>query len=172
MIVTVQSARSRSWATGRPTRLERPTITALRPDNEPSASCSSIETPSGVHGTGKSSGAPGAIAKMLEDTEVVFNAAKAGVRVVDAATLRGARRLRVAADANAVPPSGIEGVGAKDNGVALETTGGVARGLGALAIGDVKYRVHTGLLSQMHDASRPLYLAHEEAFALARSIVG
>lgn len=147
-------------------------LVSNRGEREAQASADICNARYGCELRGAAGGAPGAIAKMLEDTEVVFNAAKAGVRVVDAATLRGARRLRVAADANAVPPSGIEGVGAKDNGVALETTGGVARGLGALAIGDVKYRVHTGLLSQMHDASRPLYLAHEEAFALARSIVG
>jgi methylene-tetrahydromethanopterin dehydrogenase len=86
--------------------------------------------------------------------------------------LAGARRLLVAADANAVPPSGIEGIGAKDLGLPLETAGGVARGLGALAIGDVKYKVHTGLLAAMHSAAEPLFLAHEEAFALARRLVG
>ena len=59
-MVTVQSARSSSCATGRPTRFERPITTALAPAILPSASCSSIEQPSGVHGTGKSSGAPGA----------------------------------------------------------------------------------------------------------------
>jgi methylene-tetrahydromethanopterin dehydrogenase len=111
------------------------------------------------------------LAAILDDAEVVFNAAKAGVRMIDAAALAGARRLRIAADANAVPPSGIEGIGMKDNGVELATAGGVARGFGALAIGDVKYRVHTGLLAQMYEAVKPLYLAHEEAFALARTIV-
>jgi methylene-tetrahydromethanopterin dehydrogenase len=48
----------------------------------------------------------------------------------------------------------------------------VARGIGALAIGDVKYKVHTGLLAAMHSAAEPLFLAHEEAFALARRLVG
>ena len=57
-MVTVQSARSSRRATGRPTRFERPITTACWPDSELSASCSSIDTPSGVHGTGKSSGAP------------------------------------------------------------------------------------------------------------------
>ena len=60
-MVTVQSARSSSCATGRPTRFDRPITTALRPVSDPSVSCSSIDTPSGVHGTGKSSGAPGAL---------------------------------------------------------------------------------------------------------------
>ena len=60
-MVTVQLSRSRSCATGRPTRFERPITTAWRPASAPSVSCSSIDTPSGVHGTGKSSDAPGAI---------------------------------------------------------------------------------------------------------------
>src|SRR5436190_6702820 len=60
-MVTVQSARSSSCATGRPTRVERPITTACLPLNDPSVSASSIEQPSGVQGTGKSSGAPEAI---------------------------------------------------------------------------------------------------------------
>ena len=120
---------------------------------------------------GADGGAPGALDRILEDAEVVFNAAKAGVRIIDTQAIGKARRLLIAADANAVPPSGIEGVAAKDNGVELKTANGTARGLGALAIGDVKYRVHTGLLAQMYESAQPIYLAHEEAFALARAIV-
>lgn len=125
----------------------------------------------GIAMHGADGGKPGALDAILDDAEVVFNAAKAGVRILDKAALARARRLKIAADANAVPPSGIEGVGAKDNGVELATAGGTARGLGALAIGDVKYRVHTGLLARMYESAEPIYLAHEEAFALARSIV-
>lgn len=125
----------------------------------------------GVEMRGVDGGQAGAVAAILEDAEIVFNAAKAGVRVLGAAALAKARRLRIAADANAVPPSGIEGVAAKDNGVELATAGGTARGLGALAIGDVKYRVHTGLLARMYESSEPIYLAHDAAFELARAIV-
>lgn len=120
---------------------------------------------------GADGGQPGAMESLLEEAEVIFNAAKAGVQVINATQLAEARKLCVAADANAVPPTGIAGVRAKDNGVALQTAGGVALGLGALAIGDVKYRVHTGLLERMHTAEKPVYLAHDEAFELARTIV-
>ena len=58
---------------------------------------------------------------------MVFNAAKAGVRIIDTQAIGKARRLLIAADANAVPPSGIEGVAAKDNGVELKTANGTAR---------------------------------------------
>ena len=43
--------------------------------------------------------------------------------------------------------------------------------LGALAIGDIKYKVHTALLQQMYETDTPVYLAHDEAFATARDIV-
>lgn len=147
-------------------------LVSNRGEREAQASADLCNARYGVSLHGAGGGAPGAVAAMIEDTEVVFNAAKAGVRMIDAATLAKARRLLVAADANAVPPSGVEGIGAKDNGVELTTAGGIARGLGALAVGDVKYRVHTGLLAMMHKSSKPVYLAHDEAFELARSLVG
>ncbi|MGE3771811.1 MAG: NAD(P)-dependent methylenetetrahydromethanopterin dehydrogenase [Gammaproteobacteria bacterium] len=146
-------------------------LVSNRGAQEAQASADACNSRYGVALRGADGGQPGAIERILDDAEIVFNAAKAGVRVLDKAAIAKARRLRIAADANAVPPSGIEGVGAKDNGVELATAGGSARGLGALAIGDVKYRVHTGLLTQMYESSEPVYLAHEEAFELARSIV-
>ncbi len=146
------------------------TLDEIHPLTQASADLCNARYGLAIKGAG--GGAPGAVAAMLEATDVVFNAAKAGIRMVDTAMLSKARHLKVAADANAVPPSGIEGVGAKDHGVELKVATGIARGLGALAVGDVKYRVHTGLLSMMHNADKPLYLAHDEAFALARGIVG
>jgi len=119
---------------------------------------------------GADGGSPEALARILDDAEVVFNTAKAGVRVVSREALAASPRLRVAVDANAVPPAGIEGIKLKDNGVALNTPGGCL-GVGALAVGDVKYRVHTGLLTRMYEASEPLFLAFDEAFAMARGIV-
>lgn len=113
-----------------------------------------------------------AIAAWLPGMELVFSAAKAGVQVLAAEQLGTAAALRIAADANAVPPSGIAGIGANDRGSAIAASpGGRARGLGALAIGDIKYRVHTALLKRMHTAEKPVYLAYEEAYAAACEIV-
>jgi methylene-tetrahydromethanopterin dehydrogenase len=120
---------------------------------------------------GADSSSPEALAELLTDADVVFNTAKAGVRLIDAAALAQTRNLLVAIDANAVPPAGIEGIKAKDNGVALATADQVGVGIGALAVGDVKYRVHTGLLTQMYESHEPIYLAYDEAFELAREIV-
>ncbi|MBX9605430.1 MAG: methylenetetrahydromethanopterin dehydrogenase [Gammaproteobacteria bacterium] len=113
-----------------------------------------------------------AIQRWLPEIEVLFGAARAGVQVVSTETLAAGWALKVVADANAVPPAGIAGVGVKDKGKALAVgEGGSAVALGALTIGDLKYKVHTALLQQMHNASSPVFLGYEEAFATARALV-
>jgi len=107
-----------------------------------------------------------AVAGIVAAAEAVVNCARAGVRVLSAAQLAGGAELRVAADVNAVPPSGIEGIGLHDKAAPLEC-GRDARGIGALAIGDVKYKVHTRLLQKMYEADEPLRLSIEEALATA-----
>lgn len=106
----------------------------------------------------------------LEDAGVVFAAGKAGVQILGAAQLAKARSLKVAADVNAVPPAGIEGIGPQDDGVPLPGTQGV--GIGALAIGNVKYRVEAGLFRRMSETDEPLYLDFRDAFELAQEIAG
>lgn len=105
----------------------------------------------------------------LADADVVLACAAAGVQVLSAEDLSHAKRLKVAADVNAVPPSGIAGVGVMDHGVPLAGTSAV--GIGALAIGNVKYQTQHRLLVQMHDSHAPLALSFPEAFATARSFL-
>jgi methylene-tetrahydromethanopterin dehydrogenase len=111
-----------------------------------------------------------AIGKVLADAEIVLSAPKAGVRVVTKAQLAKAPKLLVAADVNAVPPSSIEGVEVQDDGKAIPGT--QALGIGALAIGNVKYKVQSGLLKRMIETPKPIYLDFRDAFELARQIVG
>ncbi|MEJ2643372.1 MAG: methylenetetrahydromethanopterin dehydrogenase [Gammaproteobacteria bacterium] len=106
--------------------------------------------------------------QMLEDAQVVLSAAKAGVQVLPAALVAGASSLLVAADVNAVPPAGIEGVGVQDDGVAIEGSPSGAVGIGALAIGNVKYQVQYGLLCRMREADKPQYLGFEQAYEAAQ----
>ena len=106
---------------------------------------------------------------ILKATEVVLCTAKAGVRVLDAAEIAGAAKLLIAADVNAVPPSGIEGVEAQANGTPLGEGG--ALGIGALAIGNVKYRTESGLFKRMTESKTPLRLDFRQAFELARTLV-
>lgn len=110
-------------------------------------------------------------AALIEDIDVVLATAKAGIQVLSKVELNKAKRLLVAGDVNAVPPAGIEGVGVMDKGTPLAAGSGKAVGIGALAVGDVKYRVQRGLFEAMLDAQKPLYLDFRDAFALARSYV-
>ena len=86
------------------------------------------------------------------------------------AQLGAAAELLVAADVNAVPPAGIEDVGVNDKGKELESTPTKALGIGALAIGNVKYQVHYRLFQLMIQAEKPVYLDHIKAFEVAREI--
>jgi methylene-tetrahydromethanopterin dehydrogenase len=107
---------------------------------------------------------------VLADAEIVLSAPKAGIRVVTKAQLAKAPKLLVAADVNAVPPSSIEGVDVQDDGKPIPGTQAI--GIGALAIGNVKYKVQAGLLKRMIETPKPLYLDFRDAFDLARQIVG
>jgi methylene-tetrahydromethanopterin dehydrogenase len=84
-------------------------------------------------------------ADMVKEADIILGTAKAGVQVLNKAELAQARRLLVAADINAVPPAGIEGIGMLDDGKALEAASAKALGIGALAVGNIKYQVQRGL---------------------------
>jgi methylene-tetrahydromethanopterin dehydrogenase len=110
-----------------------------------------------------------ALRSALAQADVVMGVAAAGVQVASEADLAVARRLRVAVDINAVPPAGVAGVGAMDDAKPLAGTSAV--GIGALAVGNVKYQVQHRLLSRMREAERPMVVGFAEAFAAAREVL-
>jgi len=91
------------------------------------------------------------------------------VQVLSKQDLEAAKNLLIAADVNAVPPLGVEGCGLHDNGVVVSSHG--ALGIGALAIGNIKYGAQSGLFKQMTTSDKPLCLDFRDAFALARKLV-
>lgn len=119
---------------------------------------------SGVSGKGVD-----AIRASIVDADVVLATAAAGVQVLSDTDLAVAKRLLVAADVNAVPPEGIAGVGVMDSGKLLQGTRAV--GIGALAIGNVKYQVQHRLLVRMRNADKPVYLSFPEALQVAREVL-
>jgi len=108
--------------------------------------------------------------RLLADAEVVFACGRAGLQILSARHLAAAPRLLAAADINAVPPSGIEGVAAQDDGTPLP--GGRGVGIGALAVGGVKFRVQHALLQRMAQADAAVYLDFRDAYDAARDIAG
>jgi len=111
--------------------------------------------------------------ELLKDADIVFCTAKAGIQVLSAAVLKDTTRLKVAGDVNAVPPLGIEGIKLNDLGEpllhAVSAPGAV--GVGALAVGNVKYRLQHTMLRMMLETDHPLYLDFRAAFDKAREIV-
>ena len=120
-----------------------------------------------LHGT--SGGDRAAIRASIGEVDVILATAAAGVQVVSAEDLAFAKALKVAADVNAVPPEGIAGVGVMDDARPIPGTG--AHGIGALAIGNVKYQTQHRLLVQMRSADKPVALGFAEAFATARAFL-
>jgi len=106
---------------------------------------------------------------LVKDSEVVFCAGRAGTQVLSAEHLAAAASLKVAADVNAVPPAGVEGLGVQDDGTPLAGTAGL--GIGALAVGNIKYKVESGLFRKMIESGEALTLDFRDAFALARDLV-
>ena len=109
-------------------------------------------------------------AETLKDAEVIIAAAKAGIQVLSKDLLQQAPQLLVAADVNAVPPPGVEGLGVQDNGAALDGTD-KAVGIGALAIGNIKYKVQHGLFKRMLEADKAQVLDFPDAYQLASELV-
>ena len=121
-----------------------------------------------VNMRGVSSSSEGDIADILAEAHVIVGSAKAGVRIVNRAQLKKASNLLVAADVNAVPPSGIEDVDVHDMGKRLDETPRGALSIGALAIGNIKYKVHYRMFEMMQQSDKPLYLDYVQAFDVAR----
>ncbi len=108
----------------------------------------------------------------FEVADVVLGTAKAGVQVMSDADVAAASKLKVVADVNAVPPAGVAGVGVQDDGEPIPGSRSGAVGIGALAIGNVKYQTQQQLLIRMRESDGPQYLHFEHAFEFARDYVG
>jgi len=107
---------------------------------------------------------------ILSENDAVMCAGRAGVQEISKAQLATAKNLLIAADVNAVPPAGVEGLGMQVNGDSLTPNGTL--GLGPLAIGNIKYKTESGLFGRMVSAAKPAQLSSREAFILARELNG
>src|SRR6058998_112638 len=84
-------------------------------------------------------------AARLEGTELLLNTGLAGVCLVPRDAWVGRAGLRVAADLNAVPPLGVEGIEVHDDGVVRD---GV-KVFGALAVGKLKMKIHKACITRL-----------------------
>jgi NAD(P)-dependent dehydrogenase (short-subunit alcohol dehydrogenase family) len=88
-------------------------------------------------------------AKALDGAEMLLNAGPPGVCLVPKDAWQGRSSLRAAADINAVPPLGIEGIELMDNGV---DRGGVIA-FGALGVGNLKMKIHKACIARLFESN-------------------
>jgi NAD(P)-dependent dehydrogenase (short-subunit alcohol dehydrogenase family) len=104
-------------------------------------------------------------AAVLEGTEILLNAAGAGVRMVPREAWAGRAGLRAAADVNAVPPLGIEGIELNDDGVARDNV----VTFGALGVGNLKMKIHKACIARLFERN-DLVLDAETIADVARKL--
>lgn len=110
-------------------------------------------------------------AEYMQTADIVFATGAAGIELLSTELIAAAPQLKVVADVNAVPPAGIAGVDAFDNGKPLAGSTSGAVGIGALAIGNIKYQAQSRLLKRMLECDKPLFLHFEHAFEVAREFI-
>jgi methylene-tetrahydromethanopterin dehydrogenase len=108
------------------------------------------------------------IGAILSSAQVVFCAGRAGVRILDRQLLQASPKLLVAADVNAVPPSGVEGLNMDAKGEPIGESGTL--GVGPLTIGQLKSKTELGLFRRMITAEKPVVFDFRHAFDLAREL--
>jgi hypothetical protein len=88
-------------------------------------------------------------ASVLAGAELLLNTGPAGVQLVPRHAWAGRGSVRAAADLNAVPPLGIEGIEVTDNGVERE---GVIT-FGALGVGGLKMKIHKACIARLFESN-------------------
>lgn len=104
-------------------------------------------------------------AGVMEGCELLLSAGGFGVKLVPREAWAKRPGLRAAADVNAVPPLGIEGIDAMDNGVDRD---GI-KTYGALGIGGLKMKLHKTCIAQLFERN-DLVLDAESILEVARTL--
>jgi hypothetical protein len=104
-------------------------------------------------------------AAVIEGAELLLNAGVAGVCLVPREAWARRAGLRVAVDLNAVPPLGVEGIEANDDGVDRD---GVAA-FGALGVGKLKMKIHKTAIARLFERN-DLVLDAETIATIAREL--
>jgi len=106
--------------------------------------------------------------ELVRGADIIFAAGPAGKRLITLDQMKQAKHLPVVTDVNAVPPSGVEGVGVNANATPIPGVNAV--GIGALAVGNIKYKTEAGLFKEMIETEKPIYLDFREAYTLAQKL--
>jgi hypothetical protein len=102
---------------------------------------------------------------LLEGADLLLNTGPAGVRLIPRGSWAGRGSLRAAADLNAVPPLGIEGIEVTDDGKERD---GVTV-FGALGVGGLKMKIHKACIARLFEQN-DLVLDAETIAEIARTL--
>ena len=105
-------------------------------------------------------------AAVLDGAELLLNAGPPGVCLVPQAAWAGRAGLVAAADLNAVPPLGIEGMQVTDDGV---ERGAIV--FGALGVGGLKMKIHKACIARLFERN-DLVLDAETIAEVGRQLAG
>jgi hypothetical protein len=108
---------------------------------------------------------PSQAAAALEGAELLLNAGPAGVPLIPRDAWARRAGLRAAADLNAVPPAGVEGIEATDSGVERD---GVTV-FGAFGVGNLKMKIHKACIARLFEQN-DLVLDAETIVEVARTL--
>tara|TARA_Y100000817_G_scaffold298748_1_gene276222 strand:+ start:1057 stop:1950 length:894 start_codon:yes stop_codon:yes gene_type:complete len=108
---------------------------------------------------------------IISEVDVVFNTGAAGIQLMDNNLVASSKNIKICADVNAVPPSGIAGVELNDDVVKMKNSNNDCYGIGALAIGNIKYKSQHDCLKLMYESTKPVFLHFEHAFEFAQKDV-
>jgi methylene-tetrahydromethanopterin dehydrogenase len=106
--------------------------------------------------------------QLAAEADLLLATGAAGVRFLSSAQVAALRGPKILADVNAVPPSGVEGLEAKDDD--RELAPGIF-GLGALALGALKSKIEASLLRDLATSEKPLLVDAAAAGARAAEIL-
>ncbi|MFM8953935.1 MAG: methylene-tetrahydromethanopterin dehydrogenase N-terminal domain-containing protein [Planctomycetaceae bacterium] len=102
-----------------------------------------------------------ALARLVEQIDLIVAAGAAGVKLLNASGRAVARSVKVIIDLNAVPPAGIEGVVATDKA----RSDGAAVVYGALGVGGTKMKIHKAAIGKIFTQPEA-FLDAEELLAI------
>lgn len=107
--------------------------------------------------------------RVLNSATVAICAAAAGVRVLENTHILQSNTLKIIADVNAVAPTGAADVDVMSDGDLIVDS--QISGIGALVIGQLKYKTQQKLLQNMLTSDASVNLDFNNAFEVARDIL-
>ena len=99
-------------------------------------------------------------AALAAESDIVLATGAAGVRLLSKRSIETLKGPKVLADVNAVPPHGLDGVRPQDDGVEVAPR---VLAIGAMAIGETKFKVESTLLRDLLTAEGPPVIDLEAA---------